>query len=248
MWFDTHCHLHMVEAEVAIEDVMRAARAGGVTEMIAIGIDVASSRRALEIAREYDLRASAGMHPNSADGWNPRARADIEELLRDDLVVAVGETGLDNYWDTVPSEIQVPAFRDHIDLAKEYDKALVIHTRRSLDQAMDLLEANGPPDRFVFHCWQGKIPEMERALEMGAHISFAGNVWSKKAVRKVPAGRYMIETDSPYLTPEPHRGERNQPLYVADVGAAVAAARDEPLQDVARDTTATARRFFGLEG
>lgn len=248
MWFDTHCHLHLVEEEVGIAEVVRAARAGGVSEIVAIGIDVPSSRRALEIAREYGLRSSAGMHPNSADGWSPQARAEIEELLRDDLVVAVGETGLDNYWDTVAPEIQMPAFRDHIELAKEYDKALVIHTRRSLDQALDLLEETGPPDRFVFHCWQGKIPGLERALAMGAHISFAGNVWSKKAVRKVPAGRYMVETDSPYLTPEPHRGERNQPLYVSDVGVAVAAARDEPVEHVARDTTATARRFFGIEG
>lgn len=245
MWFDTHCHLHLVEEEVGLEEVVRAARDGGVSGMVAIGIDVPSSRRALDIAREHGLWSSAGVHPNSADEWTEEARAAIDELLEDDLVVAVGETGLDNYWDTVAPEVQLPAFRDHIELAKKHDKALVIHTRRSLVGALDILEEVGPPARFVFHCWQGKIPEMERALGMGAHISFAGNVWSKKAVRKAPGGRYMVETDSPYLTPEPHRGERNQPLYVADVGAAVAAARDEPVEDVARDTTATARRFFG---
>ena len=245
MWFDSHCHLHLVEEEVGLDDVIRAARDGGVPGIVAIGIDVPSSQRALEIAREHSLWSSAGVHPNSADGWSPEARAAIEELLSNDLVVAVGETGLDNYWETVDPDVQRAAFRDHIELAKSYDKALVIHTRRSTTEALDLLEDVGPPERFVFHCWQGKIPEMERALAMGAHVSFAGNAWSKKAARRAPSGRYMVETDSPYLTPEPHRGERNQPAYVAHVGAAVASVRDEPIETVARDTTATAYRFFG---
>ncbi len=161
--------------------------------------------------------------------------------------MAVGETGLDNYWDMVDPKIQEGAFRDHVELAKQFDKALVIHTRRSTTQALDILSELGPPERTVFHCWQGKIPELERALEMGAHVSFAGDTWSNKAVRKVPEGRFMVETDSPYLTPEPRRGERNRPSFVRFVGAAIAAVRGEDPSALAAHTTATALRFYGLD-
>lgn len=246
MWFDSHCHLHLVEEESSLDDAVTAARGAGVSGIVAIGIDVPSSRRALDIATEYSLWSSAGVHPNSANEWTPEARGVMEELLADGRVVAVGETGLDNYWDTVDPAVQEAAFRDHIDMAKAFNKSLVIHTRRSTTQALDVLEGMGPPEKLVFHCWQGKIPEMERALDLGAYVSFAGNSWSKKAVRRAPAGRYMVETDSPYLTPEPRRGERNQPAFVVHVGSAIAEAREEDVETVARDTTAAAHSFFGI--
>ena len=232
---------------------MTAAEAAGVEAVVTIGTDVGTSRQAVELARDERVFAAVGVHPNSADEWNEGAEAAVRELLSSERVVAVGETGLDFYRDYVPPEVQQEAFESHIALAKEHAKALVIHTRASVDQALAVLERVGPPERFVFHCWSGDEPQLQRALDLGATISFAGNVSFKNAqdlraaAVAVPGDRLMIETDSPYLAPVPHRGEANEPSHVALVGEAVAIARGQDVGTLARRTTANARRFFGLD-
>ena len=252
MWFDSHCHLHLCESGTPAQ-LIAAAEAAGVETVVTIGTDVDSSRRSVELAAADErVFAAVGVHPNSADGWNAEASAQVRELLSAERVVAVGETGLDFYRDYVPPELQLPAFEAHIGLAKEHDKALVIHTRASVDQTLDVLERVGPPERFVFHCWSGDEPQLQRALSLGATISFAGNVSFKNAQNlrdaavAVSAERLMVETDSPYLAPVPHRGEANEPSHVALVGEAVALARGQDIGTLARLTTANARRFFGL--
>lgn len=252
MWFDSHCHLHLCE-NATPPQLIEAAAAAGVEGIVTIGIDVESSRRAVELAADQRVFAAVGVHPNSADQWNDETRRAIEELLTSDRVVAVGETGLDFYRDHVTPEVQHPAFAAHIALAKQHDKALVIHTRASVDETMDVLEAEGPPDRFVFHCWSGDEDQLGRALALGAMISFAGNVSFKNAQNlrdaavAVPQDRLLVETDSPYLAPVPHRGKDNEPSHVALVGEAVAIARGQDVGTLARLTTANARRFFGLD-
>jgi TatD DNase family protein len=165
-------------------------------------------------------------------------------------VRAVGETGLDFYRDWVEPDVQRRAFRDHIALAKRFDKALVIHTRDSIDGVLDELEAAGPPQRLVFHCWSGGDDALRRALALGSYVSFAGNVSfrSAEALRsaaaQVPPDRLLVETDSPYLAPVPHRGKPNEPALVTHVGEAVAAARGEEVETVARVTTANARTLL----
>jgi TatD DNase family protein len=219
--------------------------------MVAIGIEVSSSERALELARTYDgVYASAGVHPNDATTWNDDAHTRVVELLKADEVVAVGESGLDFYRDDTPPDVQRAAFRDHIELAKGHDKTLVIHTRSSTTAAIEELESAGPPARLIFHCWSGDPSELRRALELGAHVSFAGNVSFKSAenlrdaAREVPADRLLVETDSPYLAPVPHRGKPNEPALVAFVGQTVAEARGVDASDFARQTTENARRLF----
>lgn len=252
MWFDSHCHLHLCETARA-DQLVEAAAVSGVTDLVTVGIDIASSRQAIQLAQDERVHAAIGLHPNSADGWDEQAATDIEELVAAPEVVAVGESGLDFYRDHATPANQERAFRDHITLAKRYDKALIIHTRSSIDPALDVLEGEGPPARFVFHCWSGDEAQLERALEAGAYISFAGNVSFKSAgdlraaAAKVPRDRLLVETDSPYLTPEPHRGRPNEPGHVPLVGEAVAAARGEDAGTVARVTTGNARRFFGLD-
>ena len=250
-WFDSHCHLHLCEDNAPAAELLDRARAAGVVGLLTVGIDAASSRRALELAREFHLVASAGVHPNSAIQWDDAASSEVAGLLEDDLVVAVGETGLDYYRDSCPPAIQRAAFADHIGLAQSTGKALVIHTRESVDAALDVLAGTGAPPRLVFHCWSGTADQLRRALDLGAYVSFAGNVSFKSAddlraaARLVPPDRLLVETDSPFLAPVPHRGRSNEPAYVAYVGRAVAAATNASEERVAKVTAANARSLFG---
>lgn len=249
-WFDSHCHLHICEEDDPVEDVLARARGAGVAQMIAVGIDVPSSRRALELTEHEGVRASAGVHPNSADEWTDEAAAEIAELLKDERVRGVGETGLDFYRDYVAPDVQKRAFRDHIALAKATDKALIIHTRDSIEAVLDELEGLGPPARLVFHCWSGDDAALGRALALGSYISFAGNVSFKNAqdlraaAVQVPIDRLLVETDSPYLAPVPKRGKPNEPAFVPLVGEALAAARGESLGSIEEQTSRNAEALF----
>ena len=231
---------------------MARARAAGVDGLVTMAIDSQSSMESLRIAQRYDVFCSAGVHPNSATEYGPDARARIEELLTEKRVVAVGETGLDFYRDRAPVDAQRRSFLEHIELAHEYNRALIIHTRDSVDAALEMLRAAGPPKRLVFHCWSGDLPQLNDAVEEGAYISFAGNVSFKNAddlrsvAREVPLDKILVETDSPFLAPVPHRGKPNEPAYVADVGAALAATLDLAVEDLATRTTSNARALFGL--
>ena len=253
MWFDSHCHISEMGDDEARASVVQRARDAGVTDMVVLGTDVETSRKAIAITGE-GVWAGAAFHPTSVKGWEDAWADDIDRLLVDPNVVAVGESGLDLYWDRSYLDDQQAAFRAHIALAKKHDKALVIHTRDSVDEALAVLEAETPPERLVFHCWSGDLVQMQRALEMGSYVSFAGNVSFKsaddlrEAARAAPRDRLLVETDSPYLAPVPKRGKENEPAFVAFVGAAVAEARGEPVEEVAATTSANARRLFGLEG
>lgn len=235
-----------------MEEVIARAREAGVVEMLTVGFDQASNPRSVALAGNDGVYASVGIHPNSATDWDDQTAATFEPFLERPEVVAVGETGLDFYRDWAPPEDQERAFVDHIDLAKRYDKALVIHTRESLTQALDVLEREGPPARFVFHCWSGGASDLDRVKAMDGYVSFAGNVSFKSAadlravVPLVPRHRLLIETDSPYLTPVPHRGEPNSPANVVHVGAAIAGVLDEPPEQIAGITSANAHRFFAI--
>ena len=252
MWVDSHCHLHVCEEQAAVGDLIERARAAGVDGIVTIGIDAASSERSRVIARTHDLWFSAGLHPNSATEWTTEVRGAIEGALADERCVAVGESGLDFYRDVAPRDEQEMVFRHHIEWAKTFDKALVIHTRASVDAALGVLEREGPPERLVFHCWSGTTADLERALTLGAYASFAGNVSFKNAddvraaARLVPSDRLLVETDSPFLAPVPFRGKPNEPARAVEVGAAVARARDERVNDVAAATSGNARRLFGI--
>jgi TatD DNase family protein len=254
MWFDSHCHLHLCEQEEAggVRPVLERARLAGVLEVLAVGIDVPSSQRAVEMTSERGVYASAGVHPNSADEWNDEAAERIGHLLGLDRTMAVGETGLDFYRDDTSPDQQKAAFAAQIDLARTHAKPLVVHTRNSIDEAMDVLSAEDVPGGFIFHCWSGDMKQLQVALDLGAHVSFAGNVsYSKaddlrEAVRYVPDDRLLVETDSPFLTPMPHRGERNEPRHLAFVGLAAAQARGVSVHLLAEQTTHNARRVFGL--
>jgi len=244
-WFDNHCHL----GDDADEVVARA-RAGGVVGMVTVGCDLADSRAAVATAsRHDDVWATAGVHPHEASGGVDG----LVDLLADPRVVAVGEAGLDFHYDHSPRDAQRDAFAAQIGLANAHDLPLVIHTREAWDETFAILDAEGVPARTVFHCFTGGPDEAAEGLARGALLSFSGIVTFRTAedlraaAATCPLDRAMVETDSPYLAPVPHRGRPNEPAHVALVGAAVAEAMGRPVDEVAAATTANARAFYGLD-
>jgi TatD DNase family protein len=221
-----------------------------VERLVTVGCDVAQSAAYIEVARAHPGRvwATAGVHPHEArhgiDG--------LEALLAGGDVVAVGECGLDFHYDHSPRDAQREVFAAQIALALAFDLALVIHTREAWAATFDVLAAEGVPDRTVFHCFTGDAADARRCLDLGAHLSFSGIVsfpsatGIREAAALCPADRLLVETDSPYLAPVPHRGQANRPAWVPAVGEAVAVARAEPVAGVAEGTWANAEKVYGL--
>lgn len=253
-WTDDHCHLgwdqdDAVSAEAADALVAEAVEAG-VERMVTVGTDVAHSNDAIAAARRHPGRvwATVGLHPHEAkygtDG--------LEPLLAEPEVVAVGECGLDYYYEHSPREAQRQAFADQIALAKAHGLPLVIHTRDAWPDTFDILAGEGAPERTVLHCFTGGPDEARRCLDLGGFLSFSGIVTFKgaadlrAAAALCPLDRLLVETDSPYLAPVPHRGRPNRPALVPLVGAAVAAAGGHDLEVVAEATWANAESVYGL--
>ncbi len=251
-YVDTHCHLDHHDGLSAADQVARAFEAD-VTTMITVGTDMASSTQAVATAQRFDgVWAAVGVHPNDAMEATPQVLEVIERLAQDDAVVAVGETGLDYYRDhTTPSQ-QEASFRAHIDLAKRHDRALVIHCREAWDDCLKILEDQGPPERVVMHCFSGDLEVTARCAEAGWYLSFAGNVTFsnaqalRDAAAAAPLELLLTETDSPFLTPHPHRGKPNDPSYVPLTLQALAAAQGRAPDEVADAVLANTGRAFAL--
>ncbi len=245
VWTDTHCHLPAGGAD----DLVVEARDARVDRLVTVGTDWESSQEAIDVARRHPgVWATAGVHPHDAR----RGLAGIAELLDAPEVVAVGECGLDYHYDHSPRPRQREVFAAQVGLAHQRDLALVIHTREAWDDTFAVLASEGVPSRTVFHCFTGGPQEADRALETGAVLSFSGIVTFRgaedvrSAVARCPLERLVVETDSPYLAPVPHRGRPNRPAWAPVVGAAVAAAKGVPVESVAEAATATAARLFRL--
>jgi TatD DNase family protein len=247
-WIDDHCHLDRDPATADAQ--VAAAAAAGVARLITVGCDVDQSADYVAAARRHPgvVWATAGVHPHDAkDGLDG-----LEALLDHPEVVAVGECGLDFHYDHSPRDQQRQVFAAQIALAHAHDLTLVIHTREAWTETFEVLEAEGVPERTVFHCFTGGVDEAARCLEMGAVLSFSGIVTFpsatdlQAAVRACPLDRLLVETDSPYLAPVPHRGQRNRPEWVVAVGEAVATLQGVDVADVAAATWATAARTYRL--
>lgn len=246
-WTDNHCHL---PRGVAAEAQVREATEAGVTRMITVGTDAEHSRQAVELANAHDgVWATAGVHPHDA----AEGVEGIVGLLDEPRVVAVGECGLDYFYEHAPRSVQREVFARQIGLAHDRDLALVIHTRDAWADTFEILAAEGVPDRAVFHCFTGGPDEARRGLDLGVHLSFSGIITFpsaqdlRDAAAVCPLDRVLVETDSPYLTPVPHRGEPNRPALVPLVGAAVARAMSVDTEAVAEATWANAASLYRLE-
>lgn len=253
-WADSHCH---IPYEGVGTEVIGEAYRAGVHRMVSVGTDLEQSRAAIAVAADHEqVWATVGLHPHEASsGTGPVAallEASMEAGGDHRKVVAVGECGLDYYYDHSPRELQRQAFAEQVSLARRHRLALVIHTRQAWDDTFDILEGEGVPERTVFHCFSGGRSEACRALDAGAWLSFSGIVTFPKAsqVREAalatPMDRLLVETDSPYLAPLPHRGRPNRPALVTVVGAAVAALRGVEVDSVEQATWVNTATVFGL--
>ena len=253
-WTDDHCHLGWDgdgPIDPALVDAMVAdAGSAGVDRLVTVGTDRARSADAVAAAARHPgvVWATVGLHPHDAtDGLDG-----LVDLLGEPGVVAVGECGLDYHYDHSPRDVQRRMFAAQIGFAHEHDLALVIHTREAWDDTFAVLDAEGVPERTVFHCFTGGPAEAEACLARGGHLSFSGIVTFtsaddvRAAAARCPLDRALVETDSPYLAPVPHRGRPNRPSLLPIVGEALAAAMGTTPEAVAEATWATAGRVYRL--
>lgn len=245
-WVDTHCHLQLDERGA---DALLA-RAPEVDWLVAPGTDAATSIASVELADRYPDRvlATAGLHPHDAELW-PAQESTIIELAP--KVSAIGETGLDFYRELSPRNTQIDSFRAQIRLAQEVDLPLIVHCRDAFTDVHRILEEEDAGPRTVLHCWTGGTRWTKRFMDLGVMFSFAGPVAFETgetirfAAALVPPERALVETDTPYLAPPPHRGQPNEPAWVALVGAALAGVWGLGVEEVARVTSKNAGRVFG---
>ncbi len=248
MWFDNHCHLTTIKDDPA--EIVSVAASEGVTKLLTVGCSVADSANAIEIASRFDnVWATAGVHPHEA----ANGIEGLETLLTSEEVVAVGECGLDYFYEHSPREAQAEVFAQQIALAHKYELALVIHSRDAWEDTFNVLDECGVPERTVFHCFTGTPAEAEAAAERNIYLSFSGIVTFpsakelQAAAKVAPLNRILVETDSPYLAPVPHRGKANKPALVSVVGQFLAEHIGISVEQLAEHTTRNAHDLYGIE-
>jgi len=254
-WTDSHCHVPYegMDDPAAVVD---AARAAGVTRLVTVGTDAQQSAAACDAARAFGgVWATVGLHPHDAKNGVDTIVPVLDDGARDGVVVAIGECGLDYHYDHSPRDVQRDAFAAQVALASARSLPLVVHTRDAWDDTLSILSTEGVPARgVVFHCFTGGADEARRCLSLDGEVwlSFSGIVTFKRAgdlrdaARICPLDRLLVETDSPYLAPEPHRGRANTPAWVPLVGAAIAAVQGVPTERVEDATWRNAAGAFGL--
>jgi TatD DNase family protein len=254
---DSHAHLDSNDFQGEVDALVARAEEFGLAAIVTIGIEPPDWDGCLALAEQHDIvHAALGIHPNSANLTDDRTLARLEALCRNGegsrRVVGIGETGLDYYRDYVPHDMQRRSFGAHLTLARELDLPVIIHNRDAHEDIFEVLKTGGKGTRGVMHSFSGDTDYARRCIELGYMISLAGPVTFRKAedkhlvARDVPLDCLLIETDCPYLTPEPFRGRRNEPAYVAYTARAIAALRGVPFEEVAAATTANAARLFGI--
>ncbi|MCO6044199.1 TatD family hydrolase [Aeoliella sp. ICT_H6.2] len=257
MYFDTHAHLDQEEFDADRDEVITRAQAAGVADIIAMGVTANSSTNCVKLARQYNgIHAAVGIQPNYVHEAAPSDWDTIVRLVSQPGVVALGETGLDRYWDFAPFDLQQDYFDRHIRFSQETNLPFIVHMRECEDDIMQMLReaAQRGPLKGVMHSFTGEADMAAECVELGMHISFAGMVTFKKSDElravsaTVPLDRLLIETDAPYLSPEPVRKiRRNEPAHVIHTCACLAQVRSLPVEEVAAATTANARRLFQVD-
>lgn len=258
---DAHTHLASCGARSAeeVDAFVERALAAGVERICTVGDGLEEAELALQAAHLNErVFAACAIHPTRAHELDDGARARLTEMAADERCVAVGETGIDTYWlkhdaeGTAPLEVQEEAFRWHIDLACESGKALMIHNREGDEEMLRILDSAPRPEHVILHCFSSPLDVAREAIERGYVLSFAGNVTFKRndqlreAAALAPVGQLLVETDAPYMTPEPFRGAKNEPSLIGHTAKVVAQARGMEVTDVAREIAETFSRVYGV--
>lgn len=254
MLFDSHAHLNAIQYEEDIVEVIQRARDEKVTHIVVVGFDRDTISKAMELTDQYDMiYAAVGWHPVDAIDMTDEDLNWIKQLASHPKVVAIGEMGLDYYWDKSPKDIQKEVFRKQIQLAKEVKLPIIIHNRDATEDVVRILqEENASEVGGIMHCFTGSLEVAKQCMDMNFYISFGGPVTFKNAkkpkevVKEIPMDRLLIETDCPYLTPHPFRGKRNEPSYVKYVAEQIAELRGVTLEEVGTKTSDNARKLFGI--
>jgi TatD DNase family protein len=250
---DSHAHLTDARLSAEAAPVVERARAAGVVGIVTIGTNVQDSRAAVGLAAILPgVFTSVGIHPHTAEQADDEALRTIEALAAEPGVVAIGETGLDYYYDNAPRAAQRAAFARHLELGRGLGLPVIVHSRDADSDMAALLREAGQGTAGVLHCFTGGRALMETALELGWYVSFAGMITFPKyadagLLRAVPADRILVETDSPYLAPVPHRGKRNEPAHVVEVARRAAELRGEDPAEFMAATLRNATRLYGLD-
>ena len=255
MFVDTHCHLDWNAFDADRDEVIRRAIDGGVTRMLTIGVDVPSSRRAIELAEQYaEVYAAVGVHPNDCADFDAAMLTEVRSLAQHLKVIAIGEIGLDYYWHKVDHVVQARAFQAQLELAAEFGKPVIVHSRDAAADTIGMLEQFTPHATRItgtLHSYFDDLAIMQRAFAIGFYCGVTGPITFKKSdrerdiIRRVSLDRLLIETDAPFLTPVPHRGQRNDPAYVRQVAEMIAQVKGLTLKEVAQQTTLNANQLLG---
>jgi TatD DNase family protein len=254
MLIDSHAHIHFKDFEGQIDDVLARAREAGVGALINVGTDLASSREVVSLAEKYpQIFAVVGVHPHDVAKMGEGDLAALAELARHPKVVAIGEVGLDYYYEHSPREVQQGRLADFIRLAREAGKPLVMHCRDAFEDCFRIFDAEGAwKVGGVFHCFTGNKEQAAVIAQQGFYVSFSGIVTFKKstalqeAAKAAPADKILIETDCPFLAPEPHRGKRNEPAYVRLVARKLAELRGSSEAEIETLTARNTREIFRI--
>jgi TatD DNase family protein len=255
MSIDTHAHLEMEAFDSDREEVLKRAAEAGLTAIVTVGTTLTDCEKAVALARRYPpVYAAVGIHPHEVKGIDAETYDALRVLARQDKVVAIGEIGLDFFYNLSPQEVQLRRFAEQLDLAEELDMPVIIHDREAHAETLRILRLRKGRLRGVLHCFSGEQTMARECLEVGFYLSVAGPVTYRKAdqlrevARNVPLDRLLIETDAPYLAPQPHRGKRNEPAYVVETAGCLAEIRGLPVGELIRLTAANARRLFRISG
>ena len=253
MLIDSHAHLELEEFDHDRDEVIDRADNAGVKAIVCVGIDLADSKKAVALAQRCSMiYATVGVHPHDADSITPETYEELRRLALQEKVVAYGEIGLDFFRNRSPQKVQVERFSEQLDLCVELGLPVVIHDREAHKETLEMLKSKKGKLIGVIHCFSGDYKMARQCLDLGFYISIPGTVTFKKSdvlrevVRKVPMERLLVETDAPFLAPEPKRGKRNEPAFVFHTAVRVAEIRGMHYEELAEQTTKNARELFGI--
>jgi len=246
---DTHSHIYY-DKYTDINEVLDRALEHNISKIICVGVDIESSYKSVKLAEKYDMVFStAGYHPHESKDTNPDYLKEIEQLLMHEKVVALGEIGLDFFYKHSDKKTQIRVFEDQLELAKSLNMPCVIHNRETDKELLESITKT-KNNNGVIHCFSSSLAFAQKLIDLNFHLSFTGLITFvdelKNVVKDIPLEKIMLETDSPYLTPKPHRGKRNEPYMVKYIAEEIAKIKNISLTDVANQTSKTAKEFFGI--